>query len=344
MGLRNDTIVSKYSATASRELTVAESIEPRWLLLIHQVPPKPGYFRVKIWRRLQRLGAVAIKNSVYVLPRNEQTYEDFEWTMREIVEGGGDASICEARFVEGLSDEQVEALFHAARDADYAQLAEELRKLTATLPRGRDLSDEARRQAETEITRLTRRFAEVNAIDFCGAPGREAVDGLLAGIEQRLGGTERTAEKSQADRKNVRGRTWVTRQGIHIDRIASAWLIRNFIDPEATFKFVPGKGYRPEKGELRFDMFEAEYTHEGDHCTFEVLVKRFELADPALKPIAEIVHDIDLKDAKFERPEASGIDRLIAGIAMANKDDEGRLTQGSSVFNGLYGYYRRKKS
>src|SRR5438034_5406769 len=106
----------------------------RWVLLIHQIPPKPNYFRVKIWRRLQRLGAVAIKNSVYVLPRSEQTYEDFEWVLREIVKDGGDASICEARFVEGLSDGQVEALFHAARDADYAQLAENLRRLFDTVP------------------------------------------------------------------------------------------------------------------------------------------------------------------------------------------------------------------
>src|SRR5579863_2240081 len=92
--------------------------EARWLLLIHQIPPKPNYFRVKIWRRLQRLGAVAIKNSVYVLPKSDQAQEDFEWVLREIVQEGGDATLCEARLVEGLSDEQVEALFYAARDAD----------------------------------------------------------------------------------------------------------------------------------------------------------------------------------------------------------------------------------
>src|SRR5213593_4461065 len=105
------------------------SNEGRWLLLIHQLPPKPDYFRVKIWRRLQRLGAVAIKNSVYVLPKNDQTQEDFQWVLREIVEGRGEASLCEARFVEGLSDEQVEALFQAGRDADYAQIAEDARRV-----------------------------------------------------------------------------------------------------------------------------------------------------------------------------------------------------------------------
>src|SRR5512143_3362688 len=166
---------------------MAEPPQPRWLLLIHQVPPKPNYFRVKVWRRLQRLGAAAIKNSVYVLPRTEQTHEDFEWLMREIIEGGGDASICEARFVEGLSDEQIEALFHAARDADYAQLGDDVRKLLGTLPRSRrDLMNEQHRLVEADLARLGRRFAEITAIDFCGAPGRGAVDGLLAAIEQRL--------------------------------------------------------------------------------------------------------------------------------------------------------------
>ena len=324
-----------------------ESAEARWLLLIHQVPPKPAYFLVKVWRRLQRLGAVAIKNSVYVLPRTEQTYEDFEWVMREIIAGGGDASICEARFVEGLSDEQVEALFHAARDADYAQLADEVRALFKALPRGKEISDVQRRELEAPLARLRRRFAEVTAIDFLAAPGREAVDGLLAGIEQRLRAqvaSSATAGDARGDRASVRGRTWVTRTGIHIDRIASAWLIRRFIDPAATFKFVPGNGYRPERNELRFDMFEAEYTHEGDHCTFEVLVKRFQLEEPALRPIAEIVHDVDLKDAKFERPESSGIDRLVAGIAMAHKADGARLERGAAVFDDLYEYFRRKRS
>jgi hypothetical protein len=320
---------------------MSPSAEARWLLLIHQVPPKPNYFRVKVWRRLQRLGAVAIKNSVYALPRTEQTYEDFEWVMREIIEAGGDASICEARFVEGLSDEQVEALFNAARDADYAQLAEEVRGLFDTLPATNELSDGERRDIEAKLARLARRFGEITSIDFLNAPGREAVDGLMAGIEQRL--RTKTASEGRAEPASVRGGTWVTRQGIHIDRMASAWLIRRFIDPVAVFKFVPGKGYRAERGELRFDMFEAEYTHEGGECTFEVLVRRFGLTDAALRPIAEIVHDIDLKDAKYERPESAGIDRLIAGIAMANKEDDARLAHGSAVFEGLYEYYRRKK-
>jgi hypothetical protein len=293
-----------------------DSNEGRWLLLIHQLPPKPDYFRVKVWRRLQRLGAVAIKNSVYVLPKNEQTQEDFQWVLREIVEGGGEASLCEARFVEGLSDDQVEALFQAARGTEYDQVAEEARRLAEMpLPDG-PVEEMRRTQLEIDLARLQRRLAEVVAIDFFGAPGREAAEGLVSGVagrvrDKRLGKQIMTATVSR--REDFHGKLWVTRKGIHVDRMASAWLIRRFIDSSARFKFVPPKGYKPLPGELRFDMFEAEFTHEGDRCTLEVLIERTGLNEPALGPIAEIVHDIDLKDSKFGRQETPGIERLIAG-------------------------------
>ena len=141
----------------------------------------------------------------------------------------------------------------------------------------------------------------------------------------------------------LRSRTWVTREGVYADRIASAWLIRRFIDPDARFKFVSGKGYRPADGELRFDMYEAEFTHEGDKCTFEVLVERSALKDPALRAIGEIIHDIDLKDGKFGRTEAAGIKTLIEGISVATKDDDERIARGTEVFNNLYEYFRKKR-
>ncbi len=334
-------------STRAHELAAAEShtaADAKWLLLIHQIPPKPNYFRVRIGRRLQRLGAAPIKNSVYVLPRSDQAYEDFEWVVREIVEGGGDASVCEARFVEGLSDGEVEALFNAAREADYLELAAEARAVRAAMKPGK------RTETQTEdlqagIARLRKRLSEIERVDFFGATGRDAAEALLVSMEAELrrGSAEKT-DKEQESLGKVRRRTWVTRKGIHVDRMASGWLIRRFIDAEATFKFMPGKGYRPRPGELRFDMFDAEFTHEGDRCTFEVLLHRFSLSDPALTQLAEIVHDIDLKDGKFGREDALGIDRLIAGLAMSHEDDETRLTQGSAVFDSLYEYFHRKRA
>ena len=326
---------------------MSQPSEPKWLLLIHQIPPKPNYFRVKIGRRLQRLGAVPIKNSVYVLPKSEQSYEDFEWLVREIVEGGGEASVCEARFVEGLSDTEVEALFNSAREADYLELAGGARRLRSELSRGKK-GEYDKEDLESGIARLRNRLAEIERMDFFAATGRETIEGLLVSLEEKLKaslGQELDKDESQLGAiEKVQGRLWVTRKGIHVDRMASAWLIRRFIDKDARFKFVPGKGYRPEPGELRFDMFEAEYTHEGDRCTFEVLLQRFGLTESALRQIAEIVHDIDLKDGKFGREDALGLERLIAGIAMANPEDEKRLAEGSAVFNSLYQYFKRKRA
>jgi hypothetical protein len=125
--------------------------------------------------------------------------------------------------------------------------------------------------------------------------------------------------------------------------MASAWLIRRFIDPDARFKFVRGHAYEPQEGEVRFDMFEAEFTHEGDLCTFEVLVRGFRIRDPALRHVAEVVHDIDLKDGKFARPEAAGLAHLLAGIAVRQADDVARLGDGGAVFEALYAGFRRKK-
>jgi len=303
----------------------------RWLLLIHQIPPKPGYFRVKVWRRLQTMGAVAIKNSVYVAPKTDQTQEDLEWLLREIVDGGGDASICEARFIEGLQDDQVEALFNAAREADYRQIADEARALAE-----RRASAEGGLAVDVELERLRRRLKGIGDIDFFGAPGREIAAGLLGDLERQQ------PVPRAVDPERYRGRTWVTRKGVHVDRIASAWLVRRFVDPDAEFKFVPARGYRPERGEIRFDMFEAEFTHDGDRCTFEVLIERLALDDRALRPLAEIVHDIDLKDAKFGREERAGVDALITGVATAHRDDQQRLARGGAVFDALYEYFRRK--
>ena len=135
---------------------------------------------------------------------------------------------------------------------------------------------------------------------------------------------------------HINGATWVTRRDVHVDRIASAWLIARFIDARPTFRFIGERGYAHRPGELRFDMFEAEYTHVGDDCTFETLVKRFVPNDAALRAIAEIVHDVDCKDGKFGRDEAPGLARLIGGIVARHVRDEDRLGSGMHVFDDLY--------
>lgn len=328
----------------SRQKEKSAALGERWLLLVHQLPPKPAYFRVKIWRRLNDLGAVLVKNAVYALPANSETQEDFEWLLREINEGGGEAVIFEARLIEGLSDHQVRELFNAARDETYHELAKEARALASEL---RDeLAPEKLTELRAKLTRLRTRRDQVVAIDFFGANGREAADGLIGQIQNTLA-IEKDTELMVAPArgtKDLKGRVWVTREGVHVDRIASAWLIKHFIDPDSSFKFVPARGYAPISGELRFDMFDAEFTHEGDRCTFEVLVAHAGLdSDRALQAIAEIVHDIDLKDGKFSREEAAGIKTLIASICMATTDDDERLARGKGVFDDLYRYFQKKR-
>ena len=316
---------------------MAQSEAPKsaqWLLLIHQLPAKPAYARVKIWRRLKGLGAVTVKNSVYALPANSETREDFAWLVKEIAELGGEAFVCEATLVDGIGDGEVQALFDAARDEDYGEISAAARELAgAGAPRA---------ELAVQVARLRRHLDEVVAIDFFGADGREPAEGLVAGLEAGLNEEEDvvTATEPKAVSEPLRNRTWVTRQGVQVDRIASAWLIRRFIDPDARFKFVPGTGYAAQPGDLRFDMFEGEFTHRGERCTFEVLLAESGLDDPALGAIAEIIHDIDLKDGKYGRDEAAGIRTLISGIASAHNDDIQRLQRGAAVFDDLYESFR----
>ena len=311
---------------------------PRWLLLIHQIPPKPGYFRAKVGRRLQRLGAVALKNSVYVLPFLEQAQEDLQWVAREILEEGGDATLCAARLIEGLRNEQVEAMFHVARESDYAQLTEEAEQARGELGTGA-LEYEQRVKCGADLARLKKRLSAITAIDFFAAPGRRAAQGAVDAVETRLRPRSAPSPKGRRLAARYSACTWVTRKNVHVDRIASAWLIQRFIDVDATFKFVPANGYVPEKGELRFDMDDGEFTHVGDHCSFEVLLERGKIEDPALMAIAEIVHDIDLRDEKFGREETAGVRSQITGVCAANRDDLGRIASATAIFESLYSFF-----
>lgn len=290
------------------------ALQTRWLLLIHQLPPKPDYVRVKIRRRLQGIGAVALKRTVYALPASDQTREDFEWLAREIADLGGEATICEGSFLEPETGARLIATHRAERSRDYGAIA-----------------TSAQRESG-DVDRLKRRLALVAGVDHFAAQGRADAEAAIMALEQRKTG----ADSAQSPEGGMQGRTWVTRMGVHVDRISSAWLIRRFIDRDARFRFVPPKGYRPEPGELRFDMFEGEFTHDGDRCTFETLCRHFVLQDRALRVIAELVHDIDCKDEKFGRAETAGFRLVIDGIVRAHAADETRLERGAAVLDDLY--------
>ena len=319
---------------------MADPSNTKWLLLIHQLPPKPDYFRVKIWRRLRKVGAVAIKQSVYVLPESETTREDLSWIVKEIDEGGGTASLCRAVFIEGLSDKQIKALFQAARDEDYRGIIQESQPLHVALKAG-ELAREDVFKTRAKLSRLQHRFEEVGEIDFFQAPGRKTAREALRTNESML---KRILGSPLVSPANIQGQghTWVTRMGVYIDRIACVWLIRRFIDRDARFKFVTADGYRPRSGEYRFDMFEAEFSHEGDKCTFEVLASRFSLMSPAVSAVGEIIHDIDLKDKKFDRPEASGVQALFSGLVTAHAGDDARIERGTSILDELYVYFETR--
>ena len=320
------------------------STDPRkWLLLIHQIPPKPNALRVKIWRRLQQVGAVAIKQSVYVMPLSEQSREDLSWTLKEIVAGGGDGSISEARFVEGLSDAQIIALFHQARKADYEKLIQEANALLVEWSAGKvDPRDPAVKGLAT-LSRLQRRLADIGAIDFFQTLERNTAELLIKALVDRVTGPLSIGNTAMAGTGDLIDKTWVTRSNLFIDRIACGWLIRRFIDKAAAFKFVPGTYYDPVPDEIRFDMFDGEYTHEGDQCTFEVMIQQLRIQAHALAPMAEVVHDIDLKDEKYGRGETVGFGALLTGLVAMYADDDQRMTEGFRLFDNLYAYYQRQK-
>jgi hypothetical protein len=305
----------------------------RWLILAFQLPTEEAYTRVKIWRRLQGIGAVSFRNAVYLLPAEEQTQEDFEWILREIRACRGEGAVFEGELTASSYDQALRSLFDAARESDYRALAEELKSAISARPG--ECPDAAERRALE--ARVRRRLQEIETIDFFDANGRETVHALLGRLEPAHSTAQEEVPMSEPQSPlNLSGRTWVTRAGVRVDRMASAWLIRRRIDPQAQFKFVDARTYRPRTGEVRFDMFEAEYTHDADRCTFEVLMDLAGGGDDGLKAIGEIVHDLDIKDRKFDRPEAAGIRQLIDGIIAGAESDDQRLERSAGLFDDLY--------
>jgi len=269
---------------------------------------------------------VPLKSSAYLLPDSPDRYEQFQWLAQEIQRDGGDATLLRVDRIENMQEPEVVRQFQEARNHDYAALAERYRKLLKG--RGPRLTE--------ELARLAREIARITEIDFFEAPGRREVERAREAVEARIAtGRGRPAGTAPPlDLAALKGRRWVTRPRPHVDRIASAWLIKRFVDPAAEFVFAPPDQIPGDA--IPFDMAGVEFGHHGEDCTFETLLRRTGLRDRKLAVLAEIVHEADIKDQKFAREEARGIDLALRALLSAIKDDHEALAQGMTLFDGLY--------
>jgi hypothetical protein len=301
-----------------------------WLLLLFSLPTNRNTERVAVWRRLKKMGAVQIKTSTYLLPDEPAQYEQFQWLAQQIRDYGGDSTLVRAQEIEGLTEEKVIAMFNDARAKDYAELRKSLQGFI-----GRRKKMEAE-TAAAELERLTRQFREIREVDFFDSARGHDVAMLL----RRAEGRSSARQLAVLDVKQYQGKTWLTRPRPEIDRVGSAWLISKFIDKKPKFVFAPTADALP--GAIPFDMLDAEFSHHGNYCTFETLTKRFAIADKSIAKIGEMIHDADLDDARFQRVEAIGIDRVLKGWAKEGLPDKEILRRGFECFDALYAFLQRR--
>ena len=307
-----------------------DSARRRWLLLAHQLPATPSNLRVKTWRRLQDLGAIAIKQSIYVLPDSPESREDFEWLRVEIEGSDGEAVVFSANHLDADAEAALVEEFRRNRQVAYTDLAAELQRAR---PKGDGRSAQSHLR---EISRYRQRFQAIERIDFFGSAGRDRVASLLAALESKRAGTQDQRKPATGtDAGQYQGRQWVTRPRPGVDRMSSAWLIRRFIDATASFAFVTDAKNAPPDA-VPFDMYGAGFGHEGDRCTFETLVARFGINDHAVSRLGEVVHDLDLKDGKYAAPEALTLGAAIDGLQLSCGDDHQLLDQGMILFEAMY--------
>ena len=309
------------------------------ILLLVGVPPTPSSLRVRVWRRLRSLGAVPLKRSAYLLPDTPERYEDFQWLAQEIEREGGEATLIRIQQIENISPENVQRLLHEPRDHDYRQLAARYRKVLQSLEKKPAVKGA---RLPEELAHLAREHQRIRDIDYFDAPSGAEVRRLEEVIAMRTRRQEpvHREERRPLDLAGLRGRRWVTRPRPHIDRIASAWLIKRFIDPDAEFLFAPPAEF--PKDAIPFDAPGVELSHQGEDCTFETLVKRARLRDRRLVRLAEVVHEADLRDGKYAHEEARGIDVAVRALLAASPDDRQVLAQGMTLFEGLYATTSRR--
>ena len=296
-----------------------------WLLLTFTLPTKRASQRVEVWRKLQRYGTVPLGNSGYLLPSNPVNEERFQWLATAIRKYGGDASIVHVQGIDNLSTPQLIGRFAEARAREYQELIGQLKEFS-DMPRPK--------RAVGRLSRLRSRFQEIVEIDFFGSPLQKRVGELLSKADAaRL--TTPMAEPRKINSQDYKNRVWVTRPRPGVDRCASAWLIRRFIDSKARFVFAPEE--QVPKESVPFDMFhDSGFGHRGDDCTFETLQTEFKIRDRRVKVISEIIHDADFADNKFGRKEGYGIDEVLKGWARQGIPDQELLDRGMQLTEGLY--------
>jgi hypothetical protein len=305
-----------------------------WVVFAYTLPSQPSSrIRVAIWRRLQRLGAVAPVSGLYVLPAQDGCIERFHWLAQEIRQGQGEAVVMRVDQFEGLTDQQVIALFQAARSAEYAEVEAEVTTLEQTVAQ---TPQDDRTVAHDTLDKLRRRHAELAQIDYFDNPEGVRVAAHLARIARQLVPEPSPVVVAPARRDDYATTHWVTRPRPHVDRLACAWLIRRFLNPQAVIRYATD----PLPDEIAFDMPDARFGHQGNLCTFETMLRAFGFDDPALHAVAEVVHEIDLRDGVYTRLETAGIEAVLQGWLLLDLPDADREAQGYALFEGLYAVLR----
>ena len=315
-----------------------------WLLFFYSLPSKPVGNRMKIWRKLSRIGAVPFKGSGHILPDNEENHEYFQWLVSEVTSRGGEGAFVRVDRIESMTEKELITLFDQNREKEYRPVEEGVEALERRIGNSKKTgAAENRKKLVKDFNRLLKEFEMIRKVDFFLSKKGATLEVRLKGINKEITSLSRGEIKKpeklmvQKDRKDYQRRTWITRKRPYVDRMASAWLIRRFIDPKAVFKFVEeDEIVNPEEGPVTFDLKNGEFTHQGDLCTFEVMIRVFGFKDSALKKMAQIVHEIDLKDEKHPAPEAQGIEEILKGIRKTGRNDLEILEKGLALFEMLY--------
>lgn len=301
-----------------------------WIVLSYSLPSKANTPRVTLWRRLRRLGAVSPTGSVYILPAHDECVEAFQWLAQEIQQAQGETLVMRVAQFEGLDDGQLIALFNQVRQEEYEEILAQLTDLERQMETG---DGDTATDYQSTLHKLHKQQAEIARIDYFQCPQGTAVTAKFNQIKQRLTPSDAsTPQIATAVINQYHDAQWVTRPRPHVDRLACAWLIRCYINPNAVIRYAA----EPEPGEVGFDIDGAEFSHQGNLCTFEVMVRAFQLDETALALMAEIVHEIDLRDGRYQRPETAGIDATLRGWLLANVPDSELEQRGIALFEGLY--------